>query len=399
MKGITESSEFLPTIFEDLQERVNLLIRLRWGGILLLTILFLYSLFFQEKGFPYLPLLYLLFLTLLFNFALHLDISKHRTLKEVPYLRRALNLQLYYDIFFYLLVFHFTGGIESNFFILLIFPPMASTLVLPPPRNYLRALFTLLLFAALLYAENYWRLNPPFLMTISPVEKTFLLFTALTGSLWLSLYLTSSLIQRLQERLRNLISLQRELQKNYLETVMALAQAVEAKDPEIKRHLERSIKYATLIGRRFNLDKEDMDALKFGAILHDIGKIGVDGDILFKTGRLTPEEFEMVKKHPEMGTEIIKGVEFLKRAEPIILHHHERYDGKGYPQGLKGKEIPLLARIVSVVDAYEAMTSNRPYKKAKSKKEAEEELKRERGRQFDPEVVDIFLEILKEEEK
>lgn len=180
---------------------------------------------------------------------------------------------------------------------------------------------------------------------------------------------------------------------------MALAQAVEAKDPEIKRHLERSIKYATLIGRRFNLDKEDMDALKFGAILHDIGKIGVDGGILFKTGRLTPEEFEMVKKHPEMGTEIIKGVEFLKRAEPIILYHHERYDGKGYPQGLKGKEIPLLARIVSVVDAYEAMTSNRPYKKAKSKQEAEEELKRERGRQFDPEVVDIFLEILKEEEK
>ena len=107
----------------------------------------------------------------------------------------------------------------------------------------------------------------------------------------------------------------------------------------------------------------------------------------------------MVKKHPEMGTEIIKGVEFLKRAEPIILYHHERYDGKGYPHGLKGKEIPLLARIVSVVDAYEAMTSNRPYKKAKSKKEAEEELKRERGRQFDPEVVDIFLEILKEEEK
>ena len=143
MKRITESSEFFPTIFEDLQERVNLLIRLRWGGILLLTILFLYSLFFQEKGFPYLPLLYLLFLTLLFNFALHLDISKHRTLKEVPYLRRALNLQLYYDIFFYLLVFHFTGGIESNFFILLIFPPMASTLVLPPPRNYL--FFSLLL--------------------------------------------------------------------------------------------------------------------------------------------------------------------------------------------------------------------------------------------------------------
>jgi len=397
VKKATLLSLSSPAIFGDLQERVNLLIRLRWGGISILTILFLYSIIFQEKGLPYLPLLFLLFLTFLFNFALHLDISRHRAPKEIPYLRRALNLQLYFDIFFYLFVFHFTGGVDSPFFILLIFPAISSTLVLPPPRNYLRALVTLFLFALLLYAENRWKLNPPFLMTISPLEKTFLIFIALTGSLALSLYLTSSLIQRLQERLRHLISLQRELQRNYLETVMALAQAVEAKDPGIKNHLERAIKYATLIGNRFNLNKEDMDALKFGAVLHDIGKIGVNGSVLFKPERLTPEEFAIIKKHPEMGIEIIKGVEFLKRVEPIILHHHERYDGKGYPGGLKGEEIPLLARIVSVVDAYEAMTSDRLYKKAKSKQEAMEELKKEKGRQFDPKVVDVFLDILEEE--
>jgi len=180
---------------------------------------------------------------------------------------------------------------------------------------------------------------------------------------------------------------------------MALAQAVEARDPAIKRHLERSIKYAILIGEKLGLDEKDMEALKFGAVLHDIGKIGVDGKILFKPGKLTPEEFEEIKKHPEIGAEIIKGVEFLERVEPIILYHHERYDGKGYPKGLKGEEIPLLARIITVIESYEAMTSERLYKRAKSKEEAIEELKREKGKQFDPRIVDIFLKILEEEEE
>ncbi|HEX68257.1 MAG TPA: HD-GYP domain-containing protein [bacterium] len=389
---------FSTTIFEDLHERVNLLIRLRWGGILLLVALLPYAILSQAEGFPSIPLFFLLLLTLLFNLALHIDVRKHNAPEEIPYLNRALNLQLYYDIFFYLFVFHFTGGVESPFFILLIFPPISSTLILTPPRNYLRALFTFSLFVFLLFAECHWKLNPPFLMTISLRERVFLLSMALGGALGLSLYLTSSLIQRLQGRLKRLLALQRNLQRSYLQTVMALAQAVEARDPAIKRHLERSINYANLIGKKLGLDERDMEALKFGAVLHDIGKIGVDGNILFKPGKLTPEEFEEIKKHPEIGAEIIKGVEFLERVEPIILYHHERYDGKGYPKGLKGEEIPLLARIITVIESYEAMTSERLYKRAKSKEEAIEELKRERGKQFDPKIVDIFLKILEEEE-
>ncbi len=177
---------------------------------------------------------------------------------------------------------------------------------------------------------------------------------------------------------------------------MALAQAVEAKDPEIKGHLERSIKYATLIGERLGLKEEEMEALRFGAVLHDIGKIGIDDKILFKPGKLTPEEYEKVKEHPRLGAQIIEGVEFLKEVAPIILYHHERYDGKGYPEGLKGEEIPLLARIISVVDAYETMISSRPYKKPFSKEEAKKEMLREKGKQFDPYIVDIFLKILEE---
>ena len=392
------SQEFLSPVFEDLKERINLLIRLRWGGISLIILLFFYFYTLKEKGFPYFPIIILIFLTFLFNFAFHLDLRKHRTPKEINYLKRILNLQLYYDIFFYLYIFHFTGGVESPFFILLIFPAISSTLILSPPRNYFRVLLVFSLFLLLLFSEYYWRLNPTFLITISPMEKVFLLLLAFSASLWFSFYLTSTLTQRLHQRLTNLISLQRDLRKNYLETVMALSQAVEAKDPNIKRHLERVIKYATLIGEKLNFKEEDMEALRFGAILHDIGKIGINVDILLKPGRLTPEEFLQIKKHPEIGTEIIKGVEFLKKVEPIILHHHERYDGKGYPEGLKGDEIPLLARVVTIVDSYEAMTSNRPYKKAKSKKEAIEELKKEKGKQFDPNIVDTFLSILEKEE-
>ena len=178
---------------------------------------------------------------------------------------------------------------------------------------------------------------------------------------------------------------------------MALAQAVETKEPEIKGHLEKSINYATLIGEKMNLSEEEMEVLKFGAILHDIGKIGVDEKILFKPGPLAPLEYEEIKKHPGMGIQITTGVGFLKKVEPIILYHHERYDGAGYPERLAGEKIPLLARIMSVVDAFEGMTANRRYKKSKTREEAYLELENEKGKQFDPQIVEIFLKIIKKQ--
>ena len=383
---------------ESRLERISLLIRLRWSSVFLVFILFLYSFFSQRTGPPPFPLFVLFFLTLLFNLALHLDLKRHRTTEKIGRLEKALNLQIYFDIFYYLLIFHFTGGIESPFFVLLVFPALSATLIFSPPgRSYFYALLTIFFFGILLYLETHWRLNPPFLMTLSIGERAFFLLLALAGVLWLSVYPTSRLIQSLRERLSNIVSLKTNLQQNYLETVMALAQAVETKEPEIKGHLEKSIRYVTLIGEKMKFSEEEMEVLKFGAILHDIGKIGVDEKILFKPGPLAPIEYEEIKKHPMMGIQITAGVGFLKKVEPIILYHHERYDGEGYPERLVGKKIPLLARIMSVVDAFEGMTANRRYKKSKTREEAYWELEKEKGKQFDPQIVEIFLQILKKQ--
>ena len=312
---------------------------------------------------------------------------------------KVLNLQFWFDVFFYLFIFHFTGGVESPFFILLLFPAISASIIFQPPGNYFRALITLCLFGLTLYAEAYWQLNPPFIMVISSRERTILLLLALTGSVSLSVYLVANLVRYLRDSFKDLVILQGNLRKNYFETAKALAQAVEAKDPEIKGHFERSILYATLIGESLGLDEESMECLRFGAVLHDIGKIGVDESILFKPAKLTPGEREEVKKHPEIGANIIEGVEFLEKVKPIILHHHERYDGKGYPRELEAEQISLLSRIISVVDAYDAMTSDRPYGRARAREEARGELIKEKGKQFDPEIVDIFLKILEETQR
>ncbi|MCX5641981.1 MAG: HD domain-containing protein, partial [Candidatus Omnitrophica bacterium] len=342
---------------ESRLEQISLLIRLRWSSVVLVFIIFLYSFFSQRTGPSPFPLFVLFFLTLLFNLALHLDLKKNRTTEKIGRLEKVLSFQIYFDIFYYLLFFHFTGGIESPFFVLLVFPALSATLVLfPTVRNYSYVLLTILCFGVLLYLETHWRLNPSFLMTRSVGERAFFLLLALAGVLWLSVYPTSRLIRSLRERLNSIILLKANLQQNYLETVTALAQAVETKEPEIKGHLEKSIGYAVLIGEEMNLPEEEIEILKFGAILHDIGKIGVDEKILFKPGPLSPAEYEEIKKHPGMGIQITTGVGFLKKVEPIILYHHERYDGTGYPEHLAGKEIPLLARIMSVVDAFEGMT-------------------------------------------
>jgi len=145
------------------------------------------------------------------------------------------------------------------------------------------------------------------------------------------------------------------------------------------------------------LSKEETEDIKHGAMLHDIGKIGIPDEILLKPGKLTKEEMEEVRKHPEIGADIVRQVHFLKHVVPIILHHHERYDGFGYGGGLRGQEIPMGARIVAVVDVYQALISNRPYRKAYSKKEAIKIVRDGAGSFFDPKIVEVFLNILKKE--
>ncbi|MBU1726860.1 MAG: HD-GYP domain-containing protein, partial [Candidatus Omnitrophica bacterium] len=187
-----------------------------------------------------------------------------------------------------------------------------------------------------------------------------------------------------------------KLQRHYLGTIRSLAQALEAKDPYTMGHSERVTHYALDIARHIGVSEEDMNILKEVCLFHDIGKIGIPEKILSKTGPLTEEERHVIEMHPKIGEDILKFVEFLKPGLPIVRDHHERPDGKGYPHGLKGKEIPLLASIVSVADVFDAITTDRPYRKALPKEVAIKILEENRGTQFDPYVVDVFVGYLKE---
>jgi response regulator RpfG family c-di-GMP phosphodiesterase len=189
------------------------------------------------------------------------------------------------------------------------------------------------------------------------------------------------------------VSKQEELEKTRFDAIKALAQAIEAKDSYTNGHSERMFQYSLAVAETLNLPEEERLLLKYATALHDIGKIGVDESILRKPNRLTPEEFEEIKSHPSKGASIIKDVEFLSSVAPIIYHHHERYDGKGYPGGLAGQQIPVGSRIVAVLDTYDAMTSDRPYRKALHREAALMELQACSGTQFDPVVVDAFLKV------
>ncbi len=190
-------------------------------------------------------------------------------------------------------------------------------------------------------------------------------------------------IRRLSERVDRVV----------LESMYAFSKSMEARDYYTAEHAEEMVSIVLKIGKEIGLNQEMLSNLERGAMLHDLGKIGISDAILRKKSKLTFEEYEMIKMHPKIGAEIIRAIHFLKDVVPIVLHHHERWDGKGYPSGLKEKEIPLLARIVGIADAYQALISNRPYRKAYSKKEALEILKKEAGLFFDKDLVDILIRL------
>ncbi len=182
-----------------------------------------------------------------------------------------------------------------------------------------------------------------------------------------------------------------EQKEMFFETAEALATAIEKRDPYTGGHTKRVCEFSLAIGRHLDLSDEMLELLEITAILHDIGKIGVDDAILRKPGKLTDDEFEMMKMHTSYGYEILTNVKKLAPAIPGMRHHHERMDGKGYPLGLKGKDIPLLARIICVADTWDAMTSNRPYRKGLPDQIAYEELKENKNKQFDLKVINAFL--------
>ncbi len=177
------------------------------------------------------------------------------------------------------------------------------------------------------------------------------------------------------------------IKKLNLEAIEALAQALEAKNPYTKGHSERVSKMAAQLATAMQLPAAQVERIRIAGLLHDIGKIGVPEAVLLKPGRLDDAEFAQIQKHPVHGQNILRPITFLSDILPAIYHHHERFDGKGYPDGLAGEAIPLWARILQVADTYDAMTSDRPYRKGLSKEEATQEIIRCSGEQFDPGVV------------
>ncbi len=180
---------------------------------------------------------------------------------------------------------------------------------------------------------------------------------------------------------------------NLHDALRALVKALEAKDPYTKEHSERVTTYALYLAEEMGLSQEALETLRFAGHLHDVGKVGIADAILLKPSRLTREEYEIIKQHPVIGAEIVGHIGLLQEEARIIRYHHERYDGRGYPEGLKGKDIPLLARVLAVADAYDAMTTKRPYRPSLTPETALKEILRCSGTQFDPEIVEVFREV------
>jgi putative nucleotidyltransferase with HDIG domain len=179
-------------------------------------------------------------------------------------------------------------------------------------------------------------------------------------------------------------------QRLFVETVTALAEAVEKRDPYTGGHLHRVVAYSLLLGRELGLDAEALESLALGATLHDIGKIGVPDQVLLKPAKLNDEEAAAMRRHPQDGAEIVSRIESLHEILPIVRSHHERIDGKGYPDGLAGDDIPLAARIVAVADTFDAMTTSRPYRTALAHEIAAQEITKHAGVQHCATVVAVF---------
>jgi putative nucleotidyltransferase with HDIG domain len=176
------------------------------------------------------------------------------------------------------------------------------------------------------------------------------------------------------------------------EMVMALSEALDARDKYTAGHSRRVMEYSLGIAKHLKLPENDIHGLKMSALLHDIGKIGVSDIILYKESKISDKEFAVIKKHPEIGANILRAVGAFKDLVPIVYHHHERFDGTGYPKGIYGEQIPLYARIISIADSFDAMTSTRPYRKALRIESALLEIELNGGKQFDPSISNIFVD-------
>ncbi len=292
------------------------------------------------------------------------------------------------------IVYQYTGGIIGfqNFF-KFIFPAALCA--------FIYCLINLILVTIVISLDQrvrittVWRINfkeiIPSYLAEAPIGFLMAIVYVEVGILGILLFFLPLLLARRS------FELYTKMRKMYLETIRALAAAIDAKDPYTKGHSERVTQTSVALAQELNLPEREIDNIEYAALLHDIGKIGIDERILGKNDGLTGKEFERIKEHTIMGAKIIEPVEFLKDSYKTIYHHHERYDGNGYPDGLKGEDIPISSRIIAVADAYDAMGSDRPYRKKLKQDKIMKELTEQSGKQFDPEVVKALLSVLSRE--
>ena len=200
------------------------------------------------------------------------------------------------------------------------------------------------------------------------------------------------------QRINNeLLDANEKLEKAYLDTVQTLRYTIEAKDPYTRGHSDRVSEYSILLGQELGLSDDQLKTLRVGGLFHDIGKIGIPDSILLKEAKLTDDEYSQIKNHPSIGAHILCNAAVFQEIIPIVKHHHERYDGKGYPCGLKGEEIPEVSAIIAVADAYDAMTSNRSYRKLLPQETVKQEIEKGLGTQFNPKWGKIMLKLIEKD--
>ena len=202
-------------------------------------------------------------------------------------------------------------------------------------------------------------------------------------------------IQDMNELKEHRKLLTEKLEKTYVEVIQTIQHTVEAKDPYTRGHSKRVSEYSMLIGKKLGLSEDEISLLRIGGLFHDVGKIGIPDIILQKDGKLTDEEYEEIKKHPLIGAHILSSSSIFEDIIPIVRFHHERFDGKGYPDGLSGEDIPYLARITAIADSFDAMSSKRIYRNSLPLEKVIQEIENNKGTQFDPQIADVFLGILK----
>jgi len=292
------------------------------------------------------------------------------------------------------LLYQYSGGIIGfqNFF-KFIFPAALCAFIYPIINLILVNIFISL--EKRIKITTVWRINfkdiLPSYLAEAPMGFLMAIVYVDVGVVGILLFFLPLLLARRS------FELYTKMRKVYLDTIRALAAAIDAKDPYTKGHSERVAETSVALAQELNLPGREIENIEYTALLHDIGKIGIADNILGKNSSLTDKEFDKIKEHTVMGAKIIEPVDFLKNSYEAIYHHHEKYNGAGYPDGLKEKDIPLSARIIAVADAYDAMGSDRPYRKKLSKDKILNELKDQSGKQFDPEIVKALLSVLDRE--